>query len=223
MKVSEIFYSIQGEGGRAGEPSVFVRLTGCSAKHACLQSGVVCDTEYESGKELTLVELHKDMLQAIQRVTGALPGETLPWVIWTGGEPLDQLTIKDVIEMKRLGWAHHAIETSGVRPMDEEFSEELEYIVISPKVAEHVLVKHFPWAALNKDGSSGGVHELRYVRHAGQPGVPVPSLHAVHHYLSPHSNGLEIDPVNVKHCIALALENPTWRVSVQMHKVMKVL
>ena len=49
LKVSEIFYSLQGEGYRTGEASLFVRLQGCSVKHACFKSGVICDTEFESG------------------------------------------------------------------------------------------------------------------------------------------------------------------------------
>ena len=49
LKVSEIFYSLQGEGYRTGEASLFVRLQGCSVKNACYKSGIVCDTEFESG------------------------------------------------------------------------------------------------------------------------------------------------------------------------------
>ena len=54
LKVSEIFYSLQGEGHRTGEASLFVRLQGCSVKHACFKSGVMCDTEFESGQEFDL-------------------------------------------------------------------------------------------------------------------------------------------------------------------------
>jgi 7-carboxy-7-deazaguanine synthase len=50
LKISEIFYSLQGEGARAGTPTIFIRLQGCSAKNACYQSGIKCDTEFESGK-----------------------------------------------------------------------------------------------------------------------------------------------------------------------------
>jgi len=57
LRVTEIFYSLQGEGARSGNPSIFIRLSGCSAKYACLTSGVMCDTEFESGKEMTLAEI----------------------------------------------------------------------------------------------------------------------------------------------------------------------
>lgn len=30
LKIREIFYSLQGEGGRAGEPSIFIRLAYCN-------------------------------------------------------------------------------------------------------------------------------------------------------------------------------------------------
>lgn len=217
MRISEIFYSLQGEGGRAGEASVFVRVSGCSAKHACAVSGVVCDTEFESGKDLDLDELHVAMLDAIERVVGRRQLDLMPWVIWTGGEPLDVLTPDIIRDLKDFGWERHAIETSGVVPMPELLAGSLDWITISPKVAEHILAKHFPWTETRP------LEELRYVRHAGQPGVPVPSLTAKNYYLSPHSDGFTINKANVAHCVKLCLENPQWKMSVQQHKVWSVL
>ena len=55
MKVLEIFYSIDGEGRRAGELAVFVRLAGCNLK--C----VWCDTAYSqdinAGQEMDIEEI----------------------------------------------------------------------------------------------------------------------------------------------------------------------
>ena len=53
LKVNETFYSLQGEGYRAGHPSFFVRLTGCD-----LTCGY-CDTEFESGKDMTPREIQR--------------------------------------------------------------------------------------------------------------------------------------------------------------------
>ena len=74
MKINEIFYSLQGEGARVGQPTVFIRLTGCD-----LSCGF-CDTEFVSGKEITTDELLARVKQ--------YPAK---WITWTGGEPMLQL------------------------------------------------------------------------------------------------------------------------------------
>lgn len=226
LKVSEIFYSLQGEGARAGEASIFVRLQGCSAKHACAASGVVCDTEFESGKDMSLDELLFAAAEAIGRATPdrAPDVSNAPfWIVWTGGEPLDQLTPDILKQLKDKGYKQ-AIETSGVKAMSQDVADNFDHITVSPKVAEHILEKHF--GHLHLRGNRVGyfnVDELRYVRHSGQPGVPQPKLEAKYYYLSPHSDGAEINPDNLKHCIQLCLENPQWRLSVQQHKLWRVL
>ena len=75
MRITEIFFSIQGESTRAGEPCIFVRLTGCSLR--C----VYCDTKYSygGGQEMELEEV----LASVSRYPARL-------VEVTGGEPLEQ-------------------------------------------------------------------------------------------------------------------------------------
>ena len=75
MRVTEIFFSIQGESTHAGKPCVFVRLTGCSLR--C----VYCDTKYSyaGGREMSLPEV----LAAVESYPAKL-------VEVTGGEPLEQ-------------------------------------------------------------------------------------------------------------------------------------
>lgn len=224
LVVSEVFYSLQGEGGRAGEPSLFVRLAGCSARHACQANGVVCDTEFESGRDMSLSALHDFMMAAIERVVpGTYDGGllSLPWIVWTGGEPLDQLLPGHVNHFRALGWARQAIETSGVRRLTVEMRDALDYVVVSPKVAEHILVKNLPDSSRSVGGHQ--VEELRYVRHAGQPGVPVTAVNAKHYCLSPHSDGATVNRDNLHHVVQLCLANPRWRLSVQQHKLWKVL
>jgi 7-carboxy-7-deazaguanine synthase len=201
MKISEVFYSLQGEGARAGEPSVFVRLQGCSAKGACYASGVMCDTEFESGKFMWT-----------DRVLADVAAFPCKWIIWTGGEPADQLRAEDVELFKRAGY-RQAIETSGLKPVPPG----LDHITVSPKVAEHVLAKNFP---LRDDGTH--VDELRYVRHEGQE-IPEPVLKAHYYYLSPHFDGITANEGAIRHCVTLCLKNPRWRFSLQQHKFWKVL
>lgn len=202
LRVTELFYSLQGEGARAGEPSVFVRFSGCSAKHACAESGVVCDTEFESGRAMTEGALLEEV---------AALGGPCRWVVWTGGEPTDQLTPALIACFRDAGYSQQ-IETSGVRPVPPG----LDWITVSPKVAEHILTRHFP---LRVDGVH--VDELKYVRHTGQ-GIPMPALRAHRYCLSPHTDGERMNPENLAHCIALCLEYPEWRLSVQQHKLWRV-
>ncbi|CAB5224186.1 NrdG Organic radical activating enzymes [uncultured Caudovirales phage] len=198
LKISEIFYSLQGEGIRAGIPTIFIRLQGCKAKNACYSMGIKCDTEFESGKEYSLDEIDSWIKEN---------GNGCYEITWTGGEPLDQLN-EEIIQYFAEKNYYQAIETSGLHPAPKG----LDFICVSPKVAEHVIKKNFP----------DGVDELRYVRHSGQD-IPCCSIKAKHYWLSPHSNGFEINSKNLKHCIDLCLKNPSWRMSIQQHKIWNIL
>lgn len=196
LKISEIFYSLQGEGARAGTPTIFIRLQGCKAKFACAAMGIKCDTEFESGKKYSLDQLYNFIKD--------IPS----WEItWTGGEPTDQLTDEIVSYFKQKGY-YQAIETSGLNPVPNG----LDFVCISPKVAEHIIKKNFP----------KGCNELRYVRHKGQE-IPQPAIEAKHYWVSPHSDGFTINSENLKHCIELCLQNPKWKLSVQNHKLWNIL
>ena len=51
--VNEIFYSLQGEGVRAGTPNLFLRLSRCNLACKVETHGFDCDTEFESGRWMT--------------------------------------------------------------------------------------------------------------------------------------------------------------------------
>ena len=75
VRLTELFYSLQGETRTVGLPTVFVRLTGCPLR--C----VYCDTEYAfSGGEL----------QRIDEIAARVAAFDPPYVTVTGGEPLAQ-------------------------------------------------------------------------------------------------------------------------------------
>ena len=100
MKISEIFYSIQGEGILVGTPSVFVRTSGCNLRCEW------CDTPYTSwapeGEDLALEEI-------LARVTRY----RAHYVVVTGGEPMIAPEIVPLTEALRQMRLHVTVETAG--------------------------------------------------------------------------------------------------------------
>ncbi|HXH27515.1 MAG TPA: radical SAM protein, partial [Candidatus Polarisedimenticolia bacterium] len=98
LVVNEIFHSIQGESRHAGRPCVFVRLTGCNLR--C----VWCDTAYafEEGRE-----------HSVGEIAARVEAFGTPYVLVTGGEPLAQEGVHDlVVELLDRG-REVAVETGG--------------------------------------------------------------------------------------------------------------
>jgi 7-carboxy-7-deazaguanine synthase len=98
LQLSEIFYSVQGEGLWSGTPAVFVRLAGCNL--AC----DFCDTDY-SLKFLAGVD------DVVARVRDE--GGDCPMVILTGGEPLAQSESLALIAALRADGRRVHIESNG--------------------------------------------------------------------------------------------------------------
>lgn len=110
LRVSEIFYSLQGEADTVGAPTVFVRLTGCPLR--CQY----CDTEYAfTGGERMGID---DVLARVGRYDTRL-------VTVTGGEPLAQRdTLQLLTRLCNAGY-QVSLETSGsldIRPVDPRVS-----------------------------------------------------------------------------------------------------
>ena len=103
LRITEIFYSLQGEAKTVGYPTVFVRLTGCPLR--CHY----CDSEYAFyGGERMYIE------DVIARVATYHP----KFVCVTGGEPLAQPAVHGLL--KSLCDAGYAVslETSGALPVN---------------------------------------------------------------------------------------------------------
>lgn len=112
LKINEIFYSIQGEGGRTGHPSIFIRLSGCNLK--CN----FCDTNHEPFSLMTEPEIIK-----------LISGYPCKWIVLTGGEPLIQDVSLLVSLLKNNGYSI-AIETNGTQSLNDL---NLDWITVSPK------------------------------------------------------------------------------------------
>lgn len=98
-----VFDTIQGEGLLLGEPTVFVRLAGCSV--GCDE----CDTTYAVSERLGTAEI----VERLQR----FPRRR--WVWLTGGEPTDQPLGELVTAIKREGYSV-ALATAGVREVTRD-------------------------------------------------------------------------------------------------------
>jgi 7-carboxy-7-deazaguanine synthase len=136
LKISEIFYSVQGEGTLVGVPSVFVRTSGCNLR--C----VWCDTPYTSwqpeGEELSL-----DSIVAEVNSYGA------SHVVITGGEPM---IAPEIEELTRQLTQHITVETAGT----VDANVRCDLMSISPKLANST-------PHTRDNGRWAGQHErLRY-------------------------------------------------------------
>jgi 7-carboxy-7-deazaguanine synthase len=105
-KISEIFWSAQGEGVHSGVSSIFIRLSGCSLRCP------YCDTRsaWRGGREMSPAVI----AEAVAALQTSTPGARL---VVTGGEPLEQDLHALVATLKRRG--HFvAVETNGLHFQD---------------------------------------------------------------------------------------------------------
>lgn len=197
--VNEIFYSLQGEGKRAGDPSLFVRLSGCNLQCAVepgpkSPGGFDCDTEFVSGRKMTA----EDIVAECKHLAPCCN-----WIVLTGGEPTLQ-TDQALIDTLKTNGFFLAIETNGTRPV----LPGIDWITLSPKVAEHALKQLT-------------ATEVKYVRGFGQ-GVPKTKVEADHYLISPAFDGQNLDARALSWCIQLCKDHPKWKLSLQTHKFLQV-
>lgn len=193
-RVNEWFYSLQGEGVRAGSPNLFLRFSGCNESCARESHGFDCDTEFVSGTTLTADQIVSNLKET---------NPDCPWVILTGGEPALQVDEELIKVLKSAGYKL-AIETNG----SVELPEGLDWITVSPKVAEHALRQCF-------------ADEVKYVRSYGQA-IPKTRVTARHKLISPAFDGDVLNRKTLQWCIRLVKDNPDWALSVQQHKIWKI-
>lgn len=124
LLVNEVWYTVQGEGPFAGRPAVFIRLSKCNLR--CY----FCDTEFESGRERTVRDLHRQVGLLTDRNGCRL-------VVITGGEPFLQNVAPLVYILNQAGFEVQ-FETAGT-VWHEDFNKlalmKLNTIVVSPKTA----------------------------------------------------------------------------------------
>lgn len=133
MRITEIFYSIQGESSFAGRPCAFVRLTGCPLR--CRW----CDSEYTfyGGTEMAL----DDVLAQVRSFDCRL-------VEVTGGEPLHQPEAFTLIERLCADSCEVLVETSGaidIAPVDPRA-----HIIMDVKCPGSGMMDRMDWNNLDR-------------------------------------------------------------------------
>jgi 7-carboxy-7-deazaguanine synthase (Cx14CxxC type) len=204
--VKEIFFSLQGEGARAGRPAVFCRFAGCNlwsgregdrAEAACR----FCDTDFV-GTDGGGGGRFANARALAAAVASFWPAgvDAAPYVICTGGEPLLQLDADAVAAMRAAGFAV-AIETNGTLPAPAG----IDWICVSPKAGA-------PLRQCQGD-------ELKLVfPQAGAPPELYEPLAFTHFFLQP-LDGPERRR-NTGLAAAYCLRRPRWRLSLQTHKLL---
>ena len=104
LRITEIFYSLQGEARTVGLPTVFVRLTGCPLR--C----VYCDTEYA---------FHGGEQRTFESILAEVDSYSPPCVTVTGGEPLAQPNCIPLLASLCDRGYEVSLETSGAMPVEE--------------------------------------------------------------------------------------------------------
>jgi 7-carboxy-7-deazaguanine synthase len=205
--VKEIFYTLQGEGLRAGRPAVFCRFAGCNlwtGREEDRERAVCrfCDTDFV-GTDGTLGGKFAQAADLAARIAAQWPqGREHRYVVLTGGEPLLQVDTELVDALHREQF-EIAVETNGTLPAPEG----LDWICVSPKAGAD-------W--VQRRG-----HELKlvYPQPALMPDT-VGALDFEHYLLQPMDGPQRL--ANTRDAIAYCQANPHWRLSVQTHKMLEI-
>ncbi len=205
--VKEIFYSLQGEGRRAGRPAVFCRFAGCNlwsgreedrTKSVCR----FCDTDFvgTSGSLGGKFETASDLAE---RIASLWPdGQGNCYVVLTGGEPLLQVDSRLIRELHALGF-EVAVETNG----SLEAPEGIDWLCVSPKA-------NAPWVL-----RVGNELKVAYPQQDLLPDAITDC--EFDHYLIQPIDGPEI-ATNIQSAIAFCQANTKWNLSLQTHKILKI-
>jgi len=205
--VKEIFYTLQGEGANAGRAAVFCRFAGCNlwtGREADRATATCdfCDTDFvgvgpDGGKFATAEALAAAVAQRWPK------GDTSQrFVVCTGGEPLLQLDRAAIDALHAAGFTV-AVETNGT----QEAPTGIDWICVSPKARADLVLRH------------GNELKLVYPQPALEPET-LSGLAFEHFFLQP-MDGPRVDE-NTRAALAYCLEHPTWRLSLQTHKVLGI-
>lgn len=203
--VKETFYTLQGEGARAGRAAVFLRFAGCNlwtgreqdrAKAVC----TFCDTDFV-GTDGQGGGSFRDAHALAAHAKGFWPkGEGgVPYIVCTGGEPLLQIDSPLIDALHTEGF-EIAIETNGTL----EPPPGIDWICMSPKAGAELKL------------AEGNELKLVYPQELAMP-ERFDGLAFEHFFLQPMDSPAR--DANTNAAIAYCMAHPKWRLSLQTHKI----
>lgn len=206
FSVKEIYFTLQGEGAQTGRAAVFCRFAGCNLWSGREQDRATamctfCDTDFV-GTDGPGGGKFKDEESLVQAILAAWPDDdtdTPPYVVFTGGEPLLQLTPELVGACKTAG-IEVAIETNGTLPAPDQ----IDWICVSPK----------PGKTMQQ--TAGNELKLVFPQTACPPEDFV-NLDFTHFFLQPMDGPQQAE--NIQAAAAYCQAHPQWRLSLQTHKL----
>ena len=208
FSVKEIYFTLQGEGAQAGRAAVFARFAGCNlwsgreedrAEAACW----FCDTDFVGvdGPGGGKFESAAELAETVRRCWDEEAVGGRPYVVFTGGEPMLQLT-EELVDSCHAAGLEVAIETNGTLAVPSN----VDWICVSPKPNSELVQR------------SG--QELKLVHpHEVQPEA-VAKLNFDHFFLQPLDGPKAQE--NTAQCIDYCRRHPHWRLSLQAHKLVGI-
>ena len=211
--LKEIYYTLQGEGARAGRAAVFCRFSGCNLwsgreQDKASASCWFCDTDFVGtdgvggGKFADPERLAAEILAVWERGAKGAGGD--PYVVFTGGEPLLQLDEALLRSVKAKGF-ETAVETNGTRAA----SPLIDWVTVSPKVLEKLI---------QRQGQ-----ELKLLYPFDIAPKDVEGLAFNNFYLSPMNVADEEQSRrNLEGAMEYCRNFPQWRLTMQYHKLWRI-
>lgn len=201
LKINEIFPSIQGEGLRSGEPTLFIRFTGCNLKCS------FCDTKeaWLAGQDMTIDAI----CGKINKIHRAFPAE---WVCLTGGEPLIQ-NIEELVQRLKADNFKIQVETNATMGPQRG----VDWYTVSPKPPDYFFRPEYTKKATEvKIVVTEGIDKeiLKKLRQGFPRELPI--------LLQPRSNSktsAEYAMRLLRYALREGMDN--IRISAQIHKIFK--
>ncbi len=205
-KIKEIFLTLQGEGYNTGKAAIFCRFSGCNLWNGITKNKnkaicSFCDTDFVGTNGIN--GGNYNLKQLMKKIDAMYKNSVEKrFIVFTGGEPLLQLDLPLINELKKYKYTI-AIETNGtIMP-----PEGIDWICMSPKAEAKTILNYG--------------NEIKVVYPQNKLSLKkFENLNFEHFYLQPMFN--QNYEENVNKTLRFIFKNPKWKLSLQTHKYLGI-